>query len=101
MSTRKVVPGDVARRAARGGRGFGRGFWSAFAHAGRALWYEVTGVFFTIFALFFVQGVWRLRESWQSGPDHQHFYIYLALAIVFIYFSVSAFVRAHRMPRSR
>ncbi|MDR5730147.1 MAG: hypothetical protein RB191_22270, partial [Terriglobia bacterium] len=72
---RTPVPSSVVRQAARGGRGFGRAFWGSFARAGRALWHEVTGVFFALFALFFLQGLWRLRGGWRSGPEHRHFEI--------------------------
>jgi hypothetical protein len=51
--------------------------------------------------LFFFQGVWQLRGAWQSGPDQRHFYIYLVLAIAFLYFSISAFIHARHLPRSR
>ncbi|MHB8390034.1 MAG: hypothetical protein ACYDBH_10680 [Acidobacteriaceae bacterium] len=96
---RTPVPSSVVRQAARGGRGFGRAFWGPFARAGRALWHEVTGVFFALFAVFFLQELWRLRDAWRSGPEHRHFEIDLVMAILFLYFSVSAFVHSRRTPR--
>ena len=96
---RKMVPASaVIDKAARGGRGFGRAFWKPFSAAGRALWHEVTGLFFALFALFFAQGVWHQRHAWQLGPEHRHFEIDLAMAVLFLYFSVSAFVHSRRTP---
>ncbi len=93
-----AVPRAVVSGVARGSRGFVRGFWRPFAHAVRALWHEITGVFFAIFALFFAQGLWRTRYAWLSGPEHRHFAIYLAITVLFVYFSISAFVSSRRSP---
>jgi hypothetical protein len=99
VSTRKTAPsGELVRKAAQGGRGFGRAFWKPFSAAGRALWHEVTGLFFALFALFFAQGLWHLRNDWRFGPEHRHFVIDLAMTVVFLYFSISAFVRSRRAP---
>lgn len=89
----------VKRTVSSGGRGFGRGFWKPFIRAVRALWHEVTGLFFAIFALFFAQGMWRVRDAWKNGPEHRHFAVYLAFTILFAYFSVSSFVSSRRSPR--
>jgi hypothetical protein len=88
----------LVRKAARGGRGFGKAFWKPFSAAGRALWHEITGLFFAIFALFFAQSLWRVRNDWRVGPEHQHFVIDLVMTVVFLYFSISAFVRSRRTP---
>jgi hypothetical protein len=99
VTTRSEAPsGDLVRKAAQGGRGFGRAFWKPFSAAGRALWYEVTGLFFALFALFFAQGLWRLRNDWRFGAEHRHFVIDLAMTVVFLYFSISAFIRSRRTP---
>lgn len=96
---RSAIPSsNMIRNAARGGRGFGRAFWKPFSAAGRALWHEVTGLFFALFALFFAQGLWRLRDAWRMGAEHQHFEIDLAMTVLFLYFSISAFVRSRRTP---
>lgn len=89
---------NVTRGVFRGSRGFGRGFWKPFTHAVRALWHEITGVFFAIFAIFFGQHMWRLRHSWKSGPEHSHFIIYFVITLVLVYFSISAFVSSRRSP---
>ncbi|HZC44067.1 MAG TPA: hypothetical protein VE195_07830 [Acidobacteriaceae bacterium] len=99
MATRRAIPnGELVRKAAQGGRGFGRAFWKAFSDAGSALWHEVTGLFFALFALFFAQGLWRVRDAWRFGPEHRHFEIDLVMTVVFLYFSISAFVRSRRTP---
>lgn len=86
----------VTRSVSSGTRGFSRGFWKPFTHAVRALWHEITGLFFGIFALFFAQGLWRVRYAWQSGPEHRHFVVYLIVMILFAYFSVTSFVSSRR-----
>ncbi|HET9086369.1 MAG TPA: hypothetical protein VFN53_02485 [Acidobacteriaceae bacterium] len=88
----------VTHRVSSGTRGFRRGFWKPFTHAVRALWHEITGLFFGIFALFFAQGLWRVRYAWQSGPEHRHFIVYLIVMILFAYFSVTSFVSSRRTP---
>jgi hypothetical protein len=87
------------RTLTRAGRGFGQGFWKPFAKAVRALWHEVTGLFFGLFALFFGQGLWRVRYAWASGPEHRHFEVYLVVTLLFGYFSLSSFVRSRRHSR--
>jgi hypothetical protein len=93
-----VASGGILRNAAQGGRGFGRAFWKTFSAAGRALWHEVTGLFFALFAIFFAQGLWRLRGAWRLGPEHRHFEIDLVMTVLFLYFSISAFVHSRRTP---
>jgi hypothetical protein len=98
-SARQAVPsGNFILNAARGGRDFGRAFWKPFSAAGRALWHEVTGLFFALFALFFGQALWRFRGAWRSGPQHGYFIGCLVMTVLFAYFSVSAFVRSRRTP---
>lgn len=100
VETRSAVPSSqFVRKAAQGGRGFGRAFWKTFSAAGRALWHEVTGLFFALFALFFAQSLWRLRNAWRFGPEHRHFEIDLVMTVIFLYFSISAFVRSRRAPQ--
>jgi hypothetical protein len=90
----------------RGARAFGQALWGPFTHAGSVLWLEITGLFFALFALFFVQGVYRVHTAWKQGGEHAHLLLYGALAIAFAWFSVSSFTRAyrkskrgHRLPR--
>ncbi|HEY5253446.1 MAG TPA: hypothetical protein VIJ53_02250 [Acidobacteriaceae bacterium] len=86
----------ATRNLTRGVAHGGRSFWKPFARVVHALWHEVTGVFFAIFALFFAQNLWRVRNAWKFGPEHHHFIIYLVFTLVFAYFSITAFVTSRR-----
>jgi hypothetical protein len=85
--------------AKRGAKAFGQAFLGPFTHAGSILWLEITGLFFALFALFFVQSVYRVRTSWWHGPEHAHLLLYAALAVGFAWFSVSSFIRAYRKSK--
>jgi hypothetical protein len=82
--------------AKRGAKAFGQAILGPFTHAGSILWMEITGLFFALFAVFFVQNVYRVRGSWRHGPEHVHLLLYIALAVGFAWFSVSSFTRAYR-----
>ena len=84
-----------------GAKRFGQSIWGPFAHAGSVLWLEVTGLFFAIFGLFFVQGAYRLRAEWQTGPRHERLLVYAGVAVIFFYFAVSSFYRAHKKQQKR
>jgi len=96
---------EVKRGVARGGRRFGESVWGPFVRLSGVLWLEVTGVFFGIFALFAVGTVWKLRAAWHSTPanatDHNRLLGAAAMAIVFGYFCISGFIKAHRRERRR
>ncbi len=70
-----------------------------------ALWLELTGVFFGIFAVFAAGGAWKLRGALNgTGANHDAHGRFLAavlMAAVFSYFSVSSFVKANRRSRRR
>ena len=85
----------------RGGKRFGEAVWGPFVHAGGVLWLEITGLFFAIFGMFFVQGVYRLRTDWHAGPNHQKLVIYGCVAILFFYFSITSFYRAHKKQKRK
>jgi hypothetical protein len=85
--------------AKRGAKAFGKAFLGPFTHAGGILWLEITGLFFALFALFFVQSVYRVRGAWRQGPEHAHLLLYIALAVGFAWFSFSSFLRAYRKSR--
>lgn len=88
--------GKIAGRAARAaGRGVG-GFLRPFRRVGGILWLEVTGFFFGLFAAGFAFHLWRVRQSYASGPQHAQFLIAAVLTLVFAYLSASAFWRARR-----
>ena len=92
----------MSRRVAtakRGAKAFGQALLGPFTHAGGVLWLEITGLFFALFALFFVQSVYRVHTAWRQGPEHTHLLLYCALAFVFAWFSVSSFARAYRKSK--
>jgi hypothetical protein len=88
-----------AATAKRGAKAFGQAILGPFTHAGSVLWLEITGLFFAIFGLFFVQSVYRVRSAWRQGPEHTHLLLYVLLAAIFVWFSVSSFTRAYRKSK--
>ncbi|MGB6975724.1 MAG: hypothetical protein WBD67_13655, partial [Terracidiphilus sp.] len=76
-------------------RGVG-GFLRPFARVSRALWLEVTGVFFLLFALVFVRAMWWMRASAVHGPEHWKFLGSGAVVAAFLYLAASSFWRAWR-----
>ncbi len=91
----------VSQNVGRGSRNFGRALWNPFAHASSILWLEVTGMFFALFAVLFLQHLWTLRTSYRAGPEHTHFLVYAGFALLFLYFAGSSFVRARARSRRR
>ena len=97
---RSVVPvGSRVKNAKRGAKAFGQALLGPFTHAGSVLWLEITGLFFALFALFFVQSVYRVHTAWLRGPEHTHLLLYVALAFIFAWFSASSFARAYRKSK--
>jgi hypothetical protein len=88
-----------AATAKRGAKAFGQALLGPFTHAGSVLWLEISGLFFALFGLFFVQSVYRVRAAWRQGPEHAHLLLYVFLAVVFVWFSVSSFTRAYRKSK--
>lgn len=74
------------------------GVMTPLRRASRALWYELTGSFFALFALGFAVGVWHTRANAWSGiaADRYRFALTCGVALLFAYFSVSSFARARR-----
>lgn len=91
----------VAKGLGEGGRRFGRSVWGPFATATGTLWYEITGSFFALFAIFFGQHAWTLRSNWHNGPERTHLMLYIALCVVFCYFSISSFLRSRKLGKKR
>src|SRR5580658_1154124 len=98
-SNRSVPISHRVSTAKRGAKAFGQALLGPFTHAGGVLWLEITGLFFALFALFFVQSVYRVRFAWRQGPEHAHLLLYVFLAAVFVWFSVSSFTRAYRKSK--
>ncbi len=98
-SSRSVPVSSRVAAAKRGAKAFGQALLGPFTHAGGVLWLEITGLFFALFAVFFVQSVYRVHAAWRQGPEHTHLLLYGALAFVFAWFSVSSFARAYRKSK--
>lgn len=84
--------GQVTRGVARGVGGFLR----PFRRVGGILWLEVTGVFFFLPVVVFAPILWRIRASSLHGPDHKTFLITAGIMVVFLYLSVTSFLRARK-----
>lgn len=77
----------------------GRSMLSPVKRAGGILWLEMTGCAFSLFALFLAPGLWKLRSALHaapSSPEAEKFYLYFLVLVLFTYFAISSFVRAHR-----
>ena len=94
-STPPAIPNIKAARE--GGRRFGKAVWAPFRRAGHVLWLEITGVFFALFALYFVIEAWKLRHA--TGTEHTHFIEFCVFAVVFGYFCATSFIRARRREK--
>jgi hypothetical protein len=88
-----------------GSKRFGEAVWGPLAKASGALWLELTGVFFGIFAVFAAGGAWKMRaalhETAANHDVHGRFLAAVLMAAVFGYFCVSSFVKANRRSRGR
>lgn len=85
---------EGGRRLARGAGRFGAAMWRPFAHTTGVLSLQITGVFFTIFALYFISHSWHLYET--AGWRDRHLIVYAVFALLFVWFAVSSFWRANR-----
>jgi hypothetical protein len=102
----------TATQATRTGEGlkegrkrFGAAMGGRVGRLSAALWLEVTGVFFGIFAVFATGGAWRMRwalhDSGVNHDAHVRFVASLVMAVVFGYFCASSFVKANQKTRGR
>ena len=89
----------------RGGKRFGEAVWGPFVKASNQLWLEFTGVFFGIFALFAGTAMWKQRGDFYAASTHHdaymHFLMLGGMTLVFGYFFVSSFVKAHLRGKKR
>lgn len=86
-----------------GGKRFGEAVWGPLARASGALWLELTGVFFGIFAVFAGGNAWKMRwalhETTANHDAHSRLLISVGMMVVFGYFCASSFVKASRRSR--
>jgi hypothetical protein len=87
-----------------GSKRFGEAMWGPLVKVSGALWLELTGVFFGIFAVFAGGGAWKMRtalhETAANHDVHVRFLAAVLMAAVFGYFCVSSFVKANRRSRA-
>jgi hypothetical protein len=87
-----------------GGRRFGEAVWGPLARASGALWLELTGVFFGIFAVSAAANAWKMRwalhETAANHEAHSRLLISVGMVVVFGYFCISSFLKANRRIRS-
>lgn len=88
-----------------GSKRFGEAVGGPLARLSGALWLELTGVFFGIFAVFAAGGAWKARaalyETAANHDAHVRLLTSAVMAAVFGYFCVSSFVKANRRSRGR
>lgn len=88
---------DAAQTIERGKRQMKQAALAPIKRAGRALWLEVTGGFFAIFALGFAFNAFRLKDHFHAGdPQRNVIFFNAALFLLFAYFSISSFHRARK-----
>ena len=98
----------VVSRTARRSRLLGAA-WSGIRAAALSLgrvvhriWLEVTGVFFVVFALVGGMAAWREYPVYRAGrADLFHLLAPALFSVLFTWFGVTSFWRAHRKSRSR
>ena len=102
VAERVVETQRTAVRTKTHAKALGKSVWSPLAKFSSVLWLQVTGVFFTLLALFLSQGLWKERGAARL-PISSHaavmFYLHGLAFAVFAYFAISNFVRAHLMDR--
>ena len=85
----------AAKAAGSMSRGIG-GFLKPFGRVSGIVFLEVMGVFFLLFVLVFARGMWQAHTSYLSGPNHSKFIVSAGLALLFLYLSVTSFLRARK-----
>jgi hypothetical protein len=92
-----VKAAEGGRRLARGAGRFGGAMVGPFARAGGILALQITGVFFALFALFFLSHAAQTIRA--AGWHDRHGQVYAGLGLVFAWFTVSSFWRARKKGR--
>src|SRR5579884_161603 len=89
-----------SKAVAQGARKLTAALWRPVAHASGIIWLQITGLFFSVFAIVFASNTWKLRQNWSAGPGHARFLAFAAVTLVFAWFAGSSFYRAGRKQRS-
>jgi len=94
MQTRRAVSTNA--------KALGRSVLTPVARFSSVLWLQVTGSVFAVIALALGQAVWLRRADLRLSPHEaaaERAYLLVAIFVLFLYFAVSSFVRAHRRER--
>ncbi len=84
----------------RGSRNFGESTFKPIAKASSVLWFEFTGSFFGLFALALALETWKHRAELRPRVIFTgHAWLAPAMMLVFLYFTISSFMRASRRNR--
>lgn len=93
VAGRSAIRNRWVRAALIGGSDVAR----ATAHLLHALWLQVTGLFFLLFALIGVTAAVREYREWHAGNvGPEKFWLAIGFAIIFGYFSITSFLRGAR-----
>jgi hypothetical protein len=85
--------------AVRGGVAAAKTVSKAAVRATRILWFEVTGFFFAVFAIWVIGATWNQWEKIRSGVSSVpawHVAVGVGFSAILIYFSANSFFRARR-----
>lgn len=95
---RRATSKDLGGRA----RHLKRSIWQPLAVFSGALWLRVTGTFFMLIASTMGTAAWRQRGDLRTGAGSlaaHHFWLFTVFTVLFGYFAVSSFFRAHLKER--
>jgi hypothetical protein len=93
---------QTQRTVATNAKALGRSVLTPVARFSSVLWLQVTGSVFAVIALALGQAVWLRRADLHTSPHGaaaQRAYLLVGIFLLFLYFAVSSFVRAHRRER--
>ena len=101
MVARKVVEArETTAGIKRGSKRFGSAVWAPVAKASGVVFLEVIGVLFGLFAAVFGLWVWKMRaDLWGAGVARERAWFAVGMMGVFLYLTVSSYVRAARRGR--
>src|SRR5579875_3034225 len=96
-SSARRMPDPATVRAA--GRQAKKSLVAPVVRFSSVVWLQVTGVFFALVATTMGLAAWRARAALHTAPSSHPFLklcAYIAVCVLFTYFTVSSFVRASR-----
>ena len=106
-SPARLIPSQTGIKAAqkavliqRESKRFGKAMWGPVARASGVLWLELTGVFFGLFAVTAAVELYRHFHDFNAtGAARQRIWFAAGMLLLFGWFTVSSFLRAHKRAR--